>query len=187
MITGDARVDAARMWRAKAKEEPEMKQGRSSRGGIRRAFTLVELIAVMVVLAVLAGVAIPKYFDYSDRAKASAIEGSLGGVRTGLANFYSNTAIEGDGKYPEFVEFTTIGTVMQEDVPTNPFNGMGDIQRITNFEDATNRIVKNPTKFGWNYYVNNKSTPPVAIFWCNSEEETSVLKQNGKPYKANEL
>ncbi|MCH7792290.1 MAG: type II secretion system protein, partial [Planctomycetes bacterium] len=28
----------------------------------RRAFTLIELIAVMVVLAVLAGVAMPKFF-----------------------------------------------------------------------------------------------------------------------------
>lgn len=164
-----------------------MKQGQRNRGVVRRAFTLVELIAVMVVLAVLAGVAIPKYFDYSDRAKAAAIEGSLGGVRTGLANFYANTAIEGEGKYPEFVELTTIGTVMQDDVPVNPFTGVSGIQRVTNFEDATNRVVKNPTKYGWNYYVNNKSTPPVAIFWCNSEDETSLLKQNGKPFKANEL
>lgn len=41
------------------------------------AFTLVELIAVIVVLAILAGVAIPKYFDYSTRARASALSGSL--------------------------------------------------------------------------------------------------------------
>ncbi|HZW06792.1 MAG TPA: prepilin-type N-terminal cleavage/methylation domain-containing protein [Phycisphaerales bacterium] len=42
-----------------------------------RAFTLVELIAVIVVLAILAGVAIPKYFDYSTRARASALSGTL--------------------------------------------------------------------------------------------------------------
>lgn len=34
-------------------------------------FTLVELIAVIVVLAVLAGVVIPRYFDYSNRAYTS--------------------------------------------------------------------------------------------------------------------
>lgn len=42
-----------------------------------RAFTLVELIAVIVVLAILAGVAIPKYFDYPTRARASALSGTL--------------------------------------------------------------------------------------------------------------
>lgn len=38
-----------------------------------RAFTLVELIAVIVVLAVLASVAVPKYFDFARKGKVSAI------------------------------------------------------------------------------------------------------------------
>ncbi|MCX5691737.1 MAG: prepilin-type N-terminal cleavage/methylation domain-containing protein [Planctomycetota bacterium] len=37
-----------------------------------RGFTLVELVAVIVILAVLAGVAIPKYFDYSNRTYLAA-------------------------------------------------------------------------------------------------------------------
>jgi len=37
----------------------------------RGAFTLIELIAVLMVLAVLAGVAIPRYFDFSQRARVS--------------------------------------------------------------------------------------------------------------------
>ena len=164
-----------------------MTNSRTMRKTVRRAFTLVELVAVMVVLAVLAGVAIPKYFDYSDRAKAAAIEGSLGGVRTGLANYYANEAVDGEAEYPDFVEFTTIGTVMQEAVPANPFTGLDEVQRIRSQEEAEARIVKNETKYGWNYYYNNNATPPVAIFWCNSEDETAVLKKNGKPYKANEL
>lgn len=40
------------------------------------AFTLVELIVTMVVLAVLAGVAIPQYVDMSNRAKVVATASS---------------------------------------------------------------------------------------------------------------
>lgn len=42
------------------------------------AFTLVELIAIIVVLAILAGVAIPKYYDLSTRARVSATGRSWG-------------------------------------------------------------------------------------------------------------
>ncbi|MCU0688932.1 MAG: type II secretion system GspH family protein [Phycisphaerales bacterium] len=37
-----------------------------------RAFTLVELIAVIVVLAILAAVAVPRYFDYRARSQDNA-------------------------------------------------------------------------------------------------------------------
>jgi prepilin-type N-terminal cleavage/methylation domain-containing protein len=54
----------------------------------RRAFTLVELIAVIVVLAILAGVAVPRYFDYRQRALTSAIAGEVRAVqRAGWTHF----------------------------------------------------------------------------------------------------
>ena len=37
-----------------------------------RAFTLIELIVIIVVLAILSGIAIPKYIDYTANAKAAA-------------------------------------------------------------------------------------------------------------------
>ena len=56
----------------------------------RRGFTLIELIAVIVVLAVLAGVALPVYFDWSDEAEESAAAYSIGGIRTALNDTFTN-------------------------------------------------------------------------------------------------
>ena len=89
---------------------------------VARAFTLIELIAVIVVLAILSGIAIPKYFDYAANAKASATKGALGGMRSSIANFYANSAVNGTPAYPTLAQLTTIGTVLQEAIPNNPYN-----------------------------------------------------------------
>lgn len=65
------------------------------RSTARRAFTLIELVAVMVVLAILAGVAIPKYFDYADRAKEAADEAAIGGISTALSDAHLQHRVNG--------------------------------------------------------------------------------------------
>ena len=152
----------------------------------RRAFTLIELIAVMVVLAVLAGVAIPKYFNYADRAKSSALAGSLGGVRTGIANFFADSTFNGTAAYPTLTELTTVGTVMQEEIPANPYNGLNTVQTV-NSGQATSRTVSNEDQYGWNYFVDNSVDPPVYVFYANTDDETKVEDGSGDFKTANEI
>jgi prepilin-type N-terminal cleavage/methylation domain-containing protein len=166
-------------------EELMMNTPKQVRG--RRAFTLIELVAVMVVLAVLSGVAIPKYFNYADRANTSALQGVLGGVRTGIANYYSNSSITGTAAYPTFTQLTTLGTVMQEALPDDPYNKLNTVANITVLASATGRVVANPTTIGWNYYVDNTATPPVAYFWANDLSDTTVLDSAGAHVHANDL
>lgn len=126
---------------------------------IHRGFTLIELIAVIVVLAILAGVAIPKYFDYAAEAKKSATKGTLGGMRAGIANFYANAAIGGSAAYPTYAEFNTLGTVMQEQLPENPYATDNTIR------DAVGTWVATPPisgTEGWAYDVTNGKV------WANS-------------------
>ena len=58
-----------------------------SMSGSRAGFTLIELMAVVLILAILAGVALPKFFDYQTQAREAGCKGTLGGVRAGIANF----------------------------------------------------------------------------------------------------
>ncbi len=134
--------------------------------GNRRAFTLIELLAVVVILAILAGIAIPRFVDYQDRAREAACKGMLGGVRAGLASFFADKAITaGAAAYPTFGELGTVGTVMQQEIAANPYNNKVGLFPM-GLGDATSRATNNAT--GWAYYVNNIPNPPVSVFWANS-------------------
>ena len=48
-------------------------------------FTLIELVAVLVILALLGAMAVPRFVDVSSQALTAAQNGSLAGVRSGHA------------------------------------------------------------------------------------------------------
>jgi prepilin-type N-terminal cleavage/methylation domain-containing protein len=64
-----------------------MRAERSSRASSLVGFTLVELIAVIVVLAILAGVAVPRYFDFAQRARVSSAYATLQGMKQALVQY----------------------------------------------------------------------------------------------------
>lgn len=43
-----------------------------------RGFTLIEIIAVLVILGILSSVAVPRFFDFQADARSGAVEGALG-------------------------------------------------------------------------------------------------------------
>ena len=61
----------------------------------RHAFTLVELLIVIIIIAVLAAIAIPKFANTSTRSKESALKADLKLFRNAITTYQNDT-----GAYP---------------------------------------------------------------------------------------
>lgn len=108
----------------------------------RRGFTLVELIAVVVVLAVLAAVAVPVYFNHANQARITAYASHINTVRRTLRLF------EAELPKDDLGYTLTVDTANYQSSPltvyftSNPFNAFGGDWRythwpITNFDSST--------------------------------------------------
>jgi general secretion pathway protein G len=66
-----------------------------SHSAARRAFTLIELLLVLVIIAVLAAVVVPKLAGRTEDAKIKATKGSVAGISSALGIFEVD-----NGRYP---------------------------------------------------------------------------------------
>lgn len=148
------------------------------------AFTLIELIAVIIVLAILAGVAVPRYFDYTDRARSSALLGTIGNIRSAVGNFYANASVTGTPAYPTLVQLTTAGSVLQDAFPNNPYNNLNTVTAATLTEWNARTVTGTA---GWRYYVDNTTTPPAYGFYANTTTATTAPNGSGGVSNANQL
>ncbi|MCC5823463.1 MAG: type II secretion system GspH family protein [Phycisphaerales bacterium] len=151
----------------------------------RRAFSLLEITIVVVMLGILAAIAIPRFAGASDEARTASTESTLGSVRASIASFRAAAVIAGDDPFPTLTQLTD-GSTLRFDLPANPFNNLSTLQSV-NAAQAQNRAVVNPGGAGWNYFVDNNANPPVAIFYANSTATTTKRDSSGSYLTANQL
>ena len=64
-----------------------------------KAFTLIELMIVVVILGILAAVAIPAFNSYITKARSSEAPVQMGSLKTGLIAYFEESAVDSAGNY----------------------------------------------------------------------------------------
>ncbi len=83
-------------------------------------FTLIELMVVMVLIAVLLTIAVPRYFGTVDSGKLSVQRQNISAIRDAIDKYYGDL-----GKYPETLQDLVDKRYLRE-VPVDPLTDHRD-------------------------------------------------------------
>ena len=103
-----------------------------------KAFTLIELVMVILLLAILAAIAIPNFIDFRTDAKNGATQGALGALRAAMAVATAAIQLREDPtiptpKYPTWLEASQ-----------GAFDASHPVLNTTSIMDQANGTPKNP-------------------------------------------
>ena len=95
----------------------------------QKGFTLIELVVVMVILALLAAVAVPKFLDLQKQAEAASVKKVLGNMRSALSIRVASALLNGENLS------TLVTTLNPFELLSNvPANNAGSITNLNQIE-----------------------------------------------------
>lgn len=124
---------------------------------VHRAFTLVEILIVVVILGILAAVVVPQFVNASDDAQAGNVDTQLQTLRTQIQLF----AAQPGNDWPAQATLWTdlINAELIQDEPVNPRTGVSTVIA----GDAA--AAEADTTDGWTYDEN------TGELWANGYDE----------------
>ena len=78
--------------------------------GNEKGFTLIEIIAVLVILGILAAIAIPKYLSMADEARIKAAQGAIAEIKGRLSSAQGKYMMNSGGVAPTSPELFDYAT-----------------------------------------------------------------------------
>jgi prepilin-type N-terminal cleavage/methylation domain-containing protein len=102
----------------------------------RRGFSFIELLTVMIVIGILAGIALLRYRDFTNEALAARIATDMETVRLAALNHYSETdtwaAESADGQVPaELVRYLPEGWQFDAGSYSLDWDNLGGVVGVT--------------------------------------------------------
>ncbi|MFH0710515.1 MAG: prepilin-type N-terminal cleavage/methylation domain-containing protein [Pseudomonadota bacterium] len=148
----------------------------------RKAFTMIELVFVIVVLGILAAIAIPKLSSTRDDAQIAKGRSDISAIRAAIISERQGRLMQGQSNYISRLNVSGTTTVLFDDNDTNATNGTLLQYGITTQDDTNGKwdnSVGGSATAGWTYIykINNVNTtftytPATGRFTCDTTDGT---------------
>lgn len=89
-----------------------------------RGFTLVELLVVMVIIALLLSLALPRYFNHLEASRETILKQDLAVMRDAIDKYHGDT-----GRYPESLEALVEARYLRA-LPVDPITERADSWQV---------------------------------------------------------
>jgi len=130
---------------------------------MRKGFTLLEVLIVVIIIGILAAIALPQYVSTIEKARSAEAASNIGSLRSSVDRYW----------YEQTSQATYTAATMNTLDVDNPNSVTGRLfnYTLTDASDASGR----------NYTVRAERTSDAATYWVQWIQESNT---SGKLYKA---